>query len=51
MKRLFQIPLLLLLVSPSLLAASIKGTVTNGTSNKPSAGDDVILISLQQRMQ
>ena len=51
MKRLFQIPLLLLLVSPSLLAASINGTVTNGTSNKPSAGDDVILISLQQRMQ
>ncbi len=38
-------------LAPSLLAASITGTVTDGTINKPSAGDDVILISLQQRMQ
>lgn len=54
MKRLLHIPLLLsllLLIAPSLPAAAIKGTVTNGTSNKPSVGDDVILISLQQRMQ
>jgi hypothetical protein len=54
MKRLLQIPLLLalvLLLAPSLLAAAITGTVTDGTSHKPSAGDDVILISLQQRMQ
>jgi hypothetical protein len=54
MKRLLQIPLLLalvLLLAPSLLAAAIKGTVTDGTNNKPAAGDDVILISLQQRMQ
>jgi hypothetical protein len=40
-----------LLVAPSALAATITGTVTNGTNNKPSAGDDVILVSLQQRMQ
>jgi hypothetical protein len=56
MRRLLQIPLslALLLASstvPSALAASITGTVTNGTNNKPSAGDDVILVSLQQRMQ
>lgn len=54
MKRLLQIPLslaLALLLAPALSAATVKGTVTNGTHNKPSAGDDVILISLQQRMQ
>jgi hypothetical protein len=54
MKRLLQISLSLALAflsMPSLLAASITGTVSNGTNNKPSAGDDVILISLQQRMQ
>ena len=52
MKRLLQISLsIALLLAPSALAATIKGTVTNGTNNKPSAGDDVILISLQQRMQ
>jgi hypothetical protein len=54
MKR--KLPLLLslafaLLVAPCALAATITGTVTNGTNNKPSAGDDVILVSLQQRMQ
>jgi hypothetical protein len=54
MKR--KLPLLLsltfaLLVAPYALAATITGTVTNGTNNKPSAGDDVILVSLQQRMQ
>ena len=56
MRRLLQISLsLALLLTPAMvtsaLAASITGTVTNGTNNKPSAGDDVILISLQQRMQ
>ena len=54
MKR--KLPLLLslafaLLVAPCALAATITGTVTNGTNNKPSADDDVILVSLQQRMQ
>jgi hypothetical protein len=54
MRRLLQILLSLtfaLLVAPYALAATITGTVTNGTNNKPSAGDDVILVSLQQRMQ
>lgn len=30
---------------------SIKGTVTNKTTNKPAAGDDVVLIRLSQGMQ
>jgi hypothetical protein len=33
------------------LAESITGTVTNKTTNKPAAGDDVVLIRLQQGMQ
>lgn len=41
----------LLALAPAALAATITGTVTNGTINKPSAGDDVVLISLEQRMQ
>ena len=32
-------------------ADSITGVVTNKTTNKPSAGDDVVLIKLQQGMQ
>ena len=32
-------------------AASLSGTVTNGTSGKPAAGDDVILLSLGQGME
>lgn len=54
MRRTLQLPLSLIAafaLAPSLLAATITGTVTDGTNNKPSAGDDVILISLQQRMQ
>lgn len=54
MRRPLQITLLLALANllPSALAAaSLSGTVTNGTSHRPSAGDAVILISLQQRMQ
>jgi 5-hydroxyisourate hydrolase-like protein (transthyretin family) len=33
------------------LAESITGTVINKTTNKPAAGDDVVLIRLQQGMQ
>jgi hypothetical protein len=56
MKRLLQISLSIALLlapfaAPAALAATITGTGTNGTNNKPSAGDDVILVSLQQRMQ
>lgn len=32
-------------------AASVTGTVTNKTVNKPSAGDDVVLVTLGQGMQ
>lgn len=33
------------------LAQTITGTVTNATTNKPAAGDDVVLLSLSQGMQ
>jgi len=39
----------LLLVSAS--AQTLTGTVKNGTTNKPAAGDDVVLLSLAQGMQ
>jgi hypothetical protein len=39
------------LLSSAALAAPIHGTVTNLTTNKPSAGDTVALIQLQQGMQ
>ena len=35
-----------LLVSAGAFAAQITGTVTNGTTNKPSSGDEVVLLSL-----
>jgi len=40
-----------LLFAPVLYAANLSGTVTNGTSNKPSAGDEVILIKLAAGME
>ena len=40
-----------LLLSTSLFAASIHGKVINGTTNKPAAGDDVVLLSLSGGMQ
>ena len=33
------------------LAATVTGTVTNKTVNKPSGGDDVVLIAFGQGMQ
>jgi hypothetical protein len=39
----------LLLVSAS--AQTLTGTVTNGTTKKPAAGDDVVLLSLAQGME
>jgi hypothetical protein len=42
---------LLAILPGALHAASITGTVTNKTTNKPSAGDEVVLIRLQQGMQ
>lgn len=42
---------ILLLASPlASLAASLTGTVTNQTTSKPSAGDDVVLLQLQGGM-
>ena len=42
---------LLLVPQLALAASTITGTVTNGTTNKPSAGDTVTLIRLAQGMQ
>jgi hypothetical protein len=35
----------------SASAATLTGTVTNGTTNKPAAGDEVILIKLASGME
>jgi hypothetical protein len=40
-----------LLVSAGAFAAQITGTVTNATTNKPSSGDEVTLLSLTSGMQ
>src|SRR5215831_15454790 len=40
-----------LLFSISLFASSITGRVTNGTTNKPAAGAEVVLLSLSGGMQ
>jgi hypothetical protein len=40
-----------LLVSVGAFAAQITGTVTNATTNKPSAGDEVTLLSLANGME
>jgi hypothetical protein len=41
----------LILLAAAAHAGTLAGTVTNGTSNKPSAGDEVILIKLDAGMQ
>jgi hypothetical protein len=41
---------LFLLVAVNLFAAQITGTVTNGTTSKPAAGDEVVLLSLSGGM-
>jgi len=43
--------IVLALLSASAFAETITGTVTNKTTNKPAAGDDVVLIRLAQGMQ
>jgi hypothetical protein len=40
-----------LLVSAGAFAAQITGTVTNGTTNRPSSGDEVTLLSLSSGME
>ena len=42
---------MLLLTAASMFAATLTGTVTNGTTSKPSAGDEVILIKLAAGME
>ena len=42
--------LLCLLASSGAFAAQITGTVMNGTTNKPSSGEEVVLISLANGM-
>src|SRR6202142_4253641 len=43
--------MLVLAAGVSASAATITGTVTNGTTHTPAAGDAVVLIGLDQRMQ
>lgn len=50
-KRLQLVAILIALSPLAALADSLSGTVTNGTTKKPAAGDDVTLIRLQQGMQ
>jgi hypothetical protein len=42
---------LLLLSAPALFAAQISGTASNGTTGKPAAGDEVVLLSLASGME
>ncbi len=44
-------PICAVFFSAAASANTLTGTVTNGTTNKPSAGDDVILIKLAQGME
>ncbi len=53
MTKLTQFALLTVMLSLSLASAAaqtLTGTVTNGTTNKPAAGDEVILINLANGM-
>jgi hypothetical protein len=43
--------LLLLIVSGFATAETLTGTVKNGTTNKPAAGDEVVLLNLAQGME
>ncbi len=44
--------LIILALLPALASAqTLTGTVTNGTTNKPASGDDVVLLSLMNGMQ
>jgi hypothetical protein len=51
LKTLLNICLCLFLLGGLALAEELTGTVTNATTKKPSAGDDVILIKLAQGME
>jgi hypothetical protein len=49
--RAIVILIILTLLPAVAFAQSLTGTVTNGTTNKPSSGDDVVLLSLVNGMQ
>ena len=49
--RLLSAAALLCLIPSAFAASTLSGVVTNKTTNKPSAGDDVTLIKLAQGMQ
>ena len=55
MKAILKVPtcclFLIFLISSFSFADSLSGTVSNGTTGKPAAGDDVILLSLGQGME
>lgn len=53
MKRVFSFSALALMVASTIVAqaATVTGDVTNKTTNKPDAGDAVVLISFSQGMQ
>src|SRR5450755_2836344 len=51
MTRVFLMSLVIAAVSVAAVAQNITGTVTNGTTGKPAAGDEVTLLSLSQGMQ
>ena len=51
MKRLAGLAILMVAASAFGAAATLTGTVTNGTSGTPSKGDDVVLLKLAEGMQ
>jgi len=51
MTKLFAVAFVVAALGTFAAAQNITGTVTNGTTGKPSAGDDVTLLSLSQGMQ
>ena len=51
LKRIAAILWVWLLLGTLAFAATLAGTVKNGTTNKPGAGDEVVLLSLGQGME
>ncbi|MFZ3209998.1 MAG: carboxypeptidase regulatory-like domain-containing protein, partial [Terriglobales bacterium] len=45
------VPAALVLLCALSMATNLKGTVKNGTTGKPAAGDDVVLLDMSQGMQ
>jgi len=51
LKLLLRFFFIILALTPALFAQSLTGTITNGTSGKPGAGDEVVLLTLAEGMQ